>query len=88
MNNGMAKSSTNLGTVDDEYRAFARIKRIWRENSLTHEWVKDKANHPWPGAGRFTCKRCQLFQFSDESDGPQWSHSSCNEYVVSLVMDE
>lgn len=87
MNNGMAKSSINLGTVDDdEYRAFPRMNRIWRENSKTHEWVKDKADHP--GAGRFTCKRCQLFQFSNKSDGPQSSHISCNERIVSLVMDE
>ena len=79
----------NIGTLDaNKYQALAEKKKKWKENAKTHEWVKDKADHPWPGAGRFTCKRCQLFQFSDESDGPQSSHSSCNEYMVSLVMDE
>ena len=82
MNNGMAKSSTNLGTVDDEYRAFARIKRIWRENSLTHEWSRIKLTIL--GQERVDL----LVNDSDESDGPQLSHSSCNEYMVSLVMDE
>ena len=84
----------NIGTLDaNKEEEMLDLFRKWRENAKTHKWVRDRSNDPWPGSVSFTCRKCRLRQSSKEYDGPHYdgpqsSNISCDEYIVSSIMNE